>query len=703
LKVEPKGSAAHEDIEPQPTLKKTPSRSSASKAPQTMPGLEPRASVSTAAGAQPHRSIKARSLSSLMFPPKDDVPEFSIAAGMARTLNNHALAVPEDARSNHVESANYAQSASVVDSAKPAATYKASLPEAGDPWVSEPVGLTWNVLAAKQDAIRAELASGQADPKRTEQLRACLAVDLREVPAGTKLHLAPKDDISTEYRHFRAICQGKDLTLKNGKVIDTEANVTLPVLLRTITEGNKFAPNAHVPGNRADKYPNSSKQTAASEDSGTDSAPYQVLSSLVKLKAPDDPKLTQVLGHLLGECPKLRADLGAVALMDMEQQISRTWQTYLIWGASTAVAFGVGFASDAQEKSVRANLGMKPDEKVETGLQKFALTAADATTSGDSEAGDGLLVDMLDKATHGESIMPDASTPLQMSKAWMVGTLTAMPASYLTYANLSRAATICASLPANIFTAIGSSAPLPMTLQKRNDHSRATLVEKVDQHLIEPMSKDEIGKLIDCAERISTGGQIMQKGETWAFVGGLITWGIQCRGFSDGFALALAQRLLLNPMEAHSIVGGGLLADYVSFLGATRAEKSANMNSLVIKNALEGKSTTMEEVVALHEPQMEKYVQGFGRGLGKGVNVSINGFEDATRAGLGKVTGGWVEPHMRHLIDYDKAAPGQRSLRPQEQEVTPGEILLRRIGESMELNPNPDVDLERGDRDFSSR
>lgn len=156
------------------------------------------------------------------------------------------------------------------------------------------------------------------------------------------------------------------------------------------------------------------------------------------------------------------------------------------------------------------------------------------------------------------------------------------------------------------------------------------------------------------------------------------------------------QRLLLNPMEAHALMGGGLLAEYVSFLGATRVQKNANLATRVGANAAQNKPTSMQDIIDIHEPKIEKYVQLFGRVAGDMVNSVINGVEDGTRMAAGKV-GLSVKKNMRKRIDYARAAPhalaqpdGSIPLQPRVSNRMPLRVDTRD-------NPNTLPDLERGD------
>ncbi|TKC85982.1 hypothetical protein FAZ69_21970 [Trinickia terrae] len=638
-------------------------------------------------------SSRRRLLSPIAFGKPDETSAIQMAMlGAANSagvtaLPEHAEVRPKDPKTE----ARYLKSMEAAEQAKPAPTYAATRPAPGAPWSDKQVEAAWKLVSAKQTALKEEQARGPS-VERAAQIQRCLAVDLALLAPGTALQLAPVEDIDTKYKHFRAACQGTDLTFKDGGETETEANGTLNVLLRAITEGNVFPPDARVDGRH----------------------PYELLGTLSRLSAPDNEMATETLHHLLQECsPKARADLGAVALMDMEQQVSRSWQDYALWAFSTGLAGAVGSAADKQEVSVRKNLGLKPGEAASSAWDKFVLAAADATTSGDSEVGDGLIVNRMDNLAHHEGIGFKWEDLPQMAKSWLLGTITALPSSALTYANLHKAATVALGLPANLIAAVGSAAPLPMALQKRNDLSRAVTVELIGDGLMTPMHKDEIGRLADASERISTSGQIMQKGGAWTLLGGLATWLVQSGKSSQGEALAVTQRLLLNPMEAHSMIGGGLLAEYASFLGTKRrSEKSADMTSLVLNNALEGKETTIADIIDVHEPSFERLFQGVGRGVSTGVNALVNAGEKGVRASANaaaRTVGYSVKPPMRNRIDYDKAGPGRN---PGGTHLQASISRLEQGGDAMGTAAIPmenldrrsaaDVDLERGDLDFGS-
>jgi hypothetical protein len=557
----------------------------------------------------------------------------------------------------------------------PAPTYHGVIPPSTAAWSKEhaQVEQVWSVISNTQRALARELASGDISPARKAHIEQCLAVDLATVPPGTAIALSPHEDIKDQYRQFRAALQFTELTLKDGATMETSANITLPALLRTLTEGNVFPPDAKV----------------------GDVHPYAFLAELTHLHAPNNPALTATMNHLMQASPKLRADLGAVSLINMEQQVSRDWQSYVTWIASAGWAAGMGYLSGPQEKSVRKDLGLSSEQTSVSGRQAFILGSADATTSGNSEAGDALLIDGLDKLSHNESPLPGADAPGNMIKAWLIGTVTALPSSALNYVDLPKAAKILAGLPANLLAAIGGAAPLPMTRQKRNDHSRAAYVESIGSGMQNPMQEGAVGELVDASERIATMGQLLQKGVTWSFAGGFVTWAMQSGG-SQGQILSTMQRLLLNPMEAHALMGGGLLAEYVSFLGATRVQKNANLATRVGANAAQNKPTSMQDIIDIHEPKIEKYVQLFGRVAGDMVNSVINGVEDGTRMAAGKV-GLSVKKNMRKRIDYARAAP--HALAQPDASIP----LQPRVSNRMPLrvdtrdNPNTLPDLERGD------
>jgi len=133
----------------------------------------------------------------------------------------------------------------------------------------------------------------------------------------------------------------------------------------------------------------------------------------------------------------------------------------------------------------------------------------------------------------------------------------------------------------------------------------------------------------------------------------------------------------------------------------------------VSANAADNKATTMEEIIAIHEPKVEKYIQGFGRGASNAINALINGAEDGTRWAARKV-GLPVNEHMRHRIDYERVGGDtgadnleQVSIRRSAERAgfaqPTGSIPL---GERASNTSAPEggldqrIDLERGDLDF---
>ncbi|WP_347557448.1 hypothetical protein [Robbsia sp. KACC 23696] len=607
----------------------------------------------------------------------------SLSGPTAGSITSHAAMEGTRDVSHTDDTASVSSQASVEDLShvKPTPTYQGVIPAAGAPWSKgqAQVEQAWRAISNKQQTLRLELQSGNVDAARAAQIRQCLAVDLASVAPGTAVALAPQGDIKEQYQAFRAALQIQNATLKDGALIEISANPTMPTLLRTLTEGNVFPHDAKV----------------------GELHPYAFLSGLTQLHAPNDAALSATMAHLMHEMPKLQADLGAVSLMHMEQQVSRDWQSYITWIASAGWAAGMGYLAGPQEKSVRKDLHLAPEQTQLSGRQAFILGAADASTSGNSEAGDALLIDGLDKLSHNESPAPDADAPANMTKAWLIGTITALPSSYLTYANISKTAKIIAGLPANLLAAIGGAAPLPMTRQKRNDHNLAAYVESISNGMQNEMSAKKVGELIDASERVATMGQLLQKGVAWSFAGGFITWAIQS-GHSQGQIVSTMQRLLLNPMEAHALMGGGLLGEYVSVLGATRAEKNANLATRVSANAAENKDTSMDEIIAIHEPKVEKYIQGFGRGAGDAINALINGAEDGTRWAARKV-GLPVKEHMRHRIDYERVGGGTGA-DALEQVSTRRGADDRGFGQAAGSIPlserDQTIDVERNERDF---
>jgi hypothetical protein len=591
-------------------------------------------------GRQRSASVQSRSSARL----KDMVPQpdgkSAIAAGLFRATSNLMDATPaatvneeEVPGRNRVNSAHHAEAGEGIKHTAPPPTHRARLPGPGGGWADTLVGDLWDFAVARQQQLRDQLASQPQDVRR---LAPALAVDLRTVEAGTQLEFAAATNIPQMYRHFRAACQGTVLHLNDGQTQKTRANVLLPVLLGFITKEVEFADGAHVGGR----------------------PPMEVLASLIRFRAPLDPALSETLRHLLATDPELCAELGASALISMEQQTAFGWKTVFLWAVSVGAALGFAASEKPTEESIRDGLGLGVEDIAQHGGEQFALGAGSATTSGDAEATDGLVIDLLEKATEGERPVPDWDAPLQMLKSWVMGTVSALPSAWLSFSTLSRAAKIGLGLPFNLIAAAGGGAPMPIILQKRADHQRGTMVEKAgSERFLRPMGLPAIGRLVDFSIRVSTNGQILQKGGFAVVLAGFVTWLVQTGTMDESQAIAYAQRALLNPIEAHALLVGALFSEYVSFLGATRAQKSERLSSAIVRNRMNGNTTTMGQVIRIHEPGGARHIQTFGRGVATGLNVVINGGEDATRAVLGKLTFGWVRPHMRYRLQ-DPTAGG---------------------------------------------
>jgi len=454
------------------------------------------------------------------------------------------------------------------------------------------------------------------------------------------------------HSQFTAACRGTQLHLKDGEMKKIATNVLVPVLLGVLTGTMRFHEQALITGQQ----------------------PTAMLGSLVRFRAPLDAGLTDTLDRLLRHEPELPARLGAAALLHMEQQPDTDWKTYALWGGSIAVALGAGALEKPFENQTRHFLGLGREEAA-SGWQQGALAGSAATTSGMSEAADAWFIGAIDKLLRGESAWPDLSVPVDMLKSFIIGSLSALPSSWVTYSTAQRVTKILVSLPANLLAAVGGAAPVPLIMQARNDARRGTLVEKCREKLLAPMTLEEIGRLVDASERISHSGQLMQKGGAFVVLAGLATWALQTGKMDDGQVLALFQRALLNPMEAHTVVIGSLLAEYMSFLGATRAEKSANLLSAVVR---EDRALTLGEVHAIHAPGAERYIQNAGAGVLGSLNAVINGVEDAVRWTAGKVTAGRVLPHFRYRLDVPPpvAPPDVTEPQTSEQPGVTGDIQL---------------------------